>query len=210
MSGDVVLLRAPADSIFARGFAQLARLPVDTVPWALVGGLGVAARLAGAFRATSDIDAVSPDVDDLVEMLVRSGGVRTGGRVRLQGVPVDAIPVPGSGGGRLPNARSWAFDTATPVRVVVLGPDGETLADANPAVATRAALVLMKLESAVHGYDRSAAKQATDIYDVLRLIAPALAILGAELASAPRALRADAAQCARTRLIRDPPRRSGT
>jgi hypothetical protein len=204
VSGDVVHLRAPAGSIFTRAFEELGAVPAASVRWALIGGLAVSVRLSLAHRATHDVDAMSTHPDDLVELLVRAGGVKSGGLVRLHDVPIDPVPAPGEGKGRLPAARSWAFDGATAVDVLVSDAANERRATARPLVATTAGLVLLKLESSVHAFDRSAAKRATDVYDVLRLFAADVEAFHAEAAHAPRPLRADAAQCARERLLRNP------
>jgi hypothetical protein len=204
VSGEPVFLQASADSIFARAFGELSAVPPGSVQWALVGGIAVGARLALAHRATHDVDAVSPRPDELVELLVEAGGVKSHGMVKLHGVLIEPLPIPGEGAGQLPTARQWAFDTATELHIVVRDPAGARLADASPRVAGAAGLVLLKLESAVHAFDRSAAKRATDVYDVLRLYAVGSYWVTAAVAGAPRALRADAAQCARDRLLANP------
>lgn len=210
MSGETAYLLSPADSFFAKAFAQLATLSTDTVTWVLVGGLAVSARLGTSsqvrspHRATTDVDAVAEDLHELFALLGREGGKKTEGRVMLHGVPVDALPVPGTGAGRLPDARAWAYRSAEPLRIVVSDPDGVLLATAEPRVATAAGLILLKLESAVHAYDRTARKRATDVYDVLRLYSSGAAAFTGAIGDVPHALKADAAQCARDRLIRSP------
>jgi hypothetical protein len=67
---EVVLLLEDDNSGRVAAYIQtLRRLPNDP-PWILVSGLAVNARVGRTYRATNDIDTVSPDQDRLVEILV--------------------------------------------------------------------------------------------------------------------------------------------
>ncbi|WP_218974396.1 hypothetical protein [Streptomyces sp. NP160] len=87
------------------------------------------------------------------------------------------------------SSHAWAHDSATPVAVSAVQADG-TLVTARTLVATPGPLVAMKLQAAT---DRGAAKQGTDLQDVVRLVLdPDLSsTLLDQLAGCPDQLAAD-------------------
>jgi hypothetical protein len=204
VSGDDVRLLGPAA---ARLVAAVARL--EGRDFALVGGLAAMVRIGSAHRATADVDSVfdNPDDPPTTVLLIRSGiAERTAAvqRVVIDGTTVDVIdtePLP-TDVAALPEsphdrlfvcAHRFAYETATPVRVVADG------GEATIAVATPAALVAMKAHALAFGSrQRRATKRVSDLHDLYRLV-ERHPRCGAELAGAPwqlgaqvlAALRAD-------------------
>jgi hypothetical protein len=155
------------------------------VPLALVGGLAVSCRLGTAHRSTADVDVVVGDptvvsAGSAADNLVASGvGRRERSasvvRVIVDGTkveiietttvdPAEAVDIEPARARLFVLAHRWALESATPVRISVVGTDVES----EVRVATAAALVAMKL----HAFqDRSDdRKRASDAWDLFRLI----------------------------------------
>ena len=144
----------------------------------LVGGLAVICRLPAPHRATSDLDAVDRRATtqrSQLELLTSAGGTPSGpAGVRVQTpngeVQVDLLDVtdadlealPDDASGRLyVQSHAWAASTAS-----VLTLHAEGLEALEVKVAEPGPLIAMKLQSI---QDRSAAKEGTDLLDILRL-----------------------------------------
>jgi len=172
------------------------------VPAALIGGLAVLARAAGAYRVTDDVDAVAePDVLGLVlaQHGERLGASWTVGGVKIDVVEVGTTPADQLARAALPDdeadrmfvlAHQWALDTATEMNIAACDDRGRVLADASCRVATPAALVAMKVQSAPRRSAAGRYKVASDYADVHRLLTrPALlAPTAGALAAAPHGL----------------------
>lgn len=98
-------------------------------------------------------------------------------------------------------SHAWAAATATPVLIRADGIAGLTVAVAKPGP-----LVAMKLQSVMN---RGAAKEATDLLDMVRLVLDSAAgpLVRTQLATADSQLQRDAARHAR-RCFQDPAQRS--
>jgi hypothetical protein len=184
VSGDAWYVRGGAE---VEALVRAAGLVVAHagVPVALIGGLAVSCRLGTAHRVTADVDVVVGDptvvsAGSAAENLVAAGvGQRDRGasvvRVVVEGTKVEIIETtavdPAVAAGIEPErarlfvlAHRWALESATPVRICVVGAGVES----DVRVATAAALVAMKL----HAFqDRSDdRKRASDAWDLFRLI----------------------------------------
>lgn len=155
----------------------LGRAPV------VVGGLAVLCRLSTPYRATTDLDIVdrrSAGTPQL-EVLRRASGAEDVepaavllptpfGEVRIDVLEVRQIeldrPSDDPGDRLHASAHAWAADTATPMTIRVHLPD-ETLVEVTTPVAEPGPLVAMKLQAVM---DRGAAKQGTDLHDIVRLV----------------------------------------
>lgn len=153
-------------------------------PFTLVGGLAVLSRLGAAYRVTTDLDTVNrraPDEKPQLEVLVESGGRRSGpAGVRISTprgeVQVDVLEVSDHELERLPDdptgrlsvlSHAWAAESATPMVITMAGPGGAPETDGvRTRVATPGPLIAMKLQAIM---DRSAAKERTDLLDIIYL-----------------------------------------
>lgn len=181
--GPVVLLAGEAIEGLVRAIAQMAS--ADLGPYAIVGGVAVAARLGQAHRVTRDVDTVV-DQDHIpaaiaVLRALSSATVDPAGglhRVLLQGTKVELLEV-----GRMPAAaelgelserqrlfvssHSWALATATPLTIALTGSDR---IQATAPFATPAALVAMKLHAIQDRSGAGQAKRAGDAWDLHQLL----------------------------------------
>ena len=152
----------------------------------IIGGLAVMSRLGTAHRVTRDLDALrertagSPTGLELLAAARATAIDEVGGLVPTDRGPVrvdvlDAPPLDPSRHAEDPTDRleasafDWALRTATPIRFRATASSSPREADAAEAVALVARpgpLVAMKLKAAV---DRSSAKEATDLLDVVLL-----------------------------------------
>jgi predicted nucleotidyltransferase len=174
----VTLLGAEA----SRLIVALKRLADDALPFTLVGGLAVLARLAAVnpYRATGDIDAVTlgHDRDDFLEVLKGPGiePAPKGDRLLIGDVEVDIIPtgeIDLNGFENIPEndaifvlSHHWAMTTSRPLTIA----DG-TGATATCPTAVPPALVAMKLCSVENrGNDRpeKVASDSRDLYFLLQ------------------------------------------
>ncbi len=154
----------------------------------IVGGLAVMCRLRNAHRITEDLDALhrrQAGATSGLELLRAAGATgmnEVGGLIPTArgAVRVDVLE---AGGGDLDReftdptdrleatAHHWTLQTATPVLIraevdLLVGSSQEVL-KATALVARPGPLVAMKLKASV---DRTSAKTATDLLDVVRLV----------------------------------------
>lgn len=173
MSGDSVFLVAEVDSVAYRAVARLAEVAPGLPGFALIGGLAVITRLGQAHRATNDVDTVSDDQAGLLDVLVADGLDRQGDSVMLDAdLKLDVIDVSEGDPDYLPYAtHRFAFDTRTPVELVVRSRrEGPSVA-ATIDVARSSALVAIKLGiSEGVGRQRDPRKVGSDAFDVARLL----------------------------------------
>lgn len=144
----------------------------------LVGGLAVMCRLSTPYRATTDLDTVdrrTGDQQSQLELLVAAGASPSGPsgvvvQTRFGSVQVDVLHVTDADIHDLPDdptdrlhvlAHAWAAATAT--ELVLSATEMPRLA---VAVAESGALIAMKLQSIMN---RGAAKEGTDLLDIVRL-----------------------------------------
>ena len=176
MSGEATVhLRGPAMLPLIRAAARMA--VADLGPFAVVGGVAVAARLGRAHRATVDIDTVVDDdtppsaLDVLRHLDGASDDDGPAYRVYLDGTKVEVI---GTGTVTEPDLQGlddrqilfvaghrWALETATPVTLTDDGGIRATL-----PLARASALVAMKLGAigdrrAAGGLDKRALTRGT-------------------------------------------------
>jgi hypothetical protein len=147
-------------------------------PVVLTGGLAVICRLGNPYRATSDVDTVDRrrnDEPSQLDLLIRTGATPSGpsgalvdtsaGRVQIDVLEItDAAldQLPDDPTGRLHVlAHNWAASTASPMMLQIQG-----LPPVIVQVAQAGALIAMKLQSLM---DRGAAKEASDLLDIVRL-----------------------------------------
>lgn len=181
----------------------------------IVGGLAVMIRLGTSHRATQDLDALrrrheggatgleflsaagATEMDEVGGILATDRGevrvdVLESGPHELDRTFTDATD-------RLEaTAHLWTLETATPVLITATAIEakgGSTAVDTTQAealVARPGPLVAMKMKASV---DRFAAKEATDLLDVVRLVTdPATAgLVASEFAAGDPQLRADVA-----------------
>jgi len=184
VSGDVRFLQGGAD---IESLVRAAGLVVQHagVRTAVIGGLAVSCRLAVAHRATGDVDIVT-DAPSVVaagtaaENLVAAGvaerevGVEVV-RLFVQGTKVEIIETtpydPADVADVEPDAarlfvlsHRWALETASPLRIGVVG----RVIEIEVPVATSPALVAMKLHAVQDRNDDR--KRASDAWDLFRLI----------------------------------------
>ena len=188
MSGDPPTIGLVADAggmleRLVRGLAIVADSPMPR--WALVGGLAVMVQLAEAHRATDDLDSAADNdeggLDAAIAVLVHSGQARQeeGRLVLANGAVVDVIEVGAIDGDQLPDlddgnrwfsvSHVWAVDTAERRRLVVFEDGGRPITETAAPIAQPGPLVAMKLQSH-RARQRRPEKQASDIYDVYRLL----------------------------------------
>ena len=151
-------------------------------PPVIVGGLAVLSRLSSPYRATTDLDVVDRlrSEQPHLEVLRAADGaepVEPAGVVlptSFGPVKVDILEVrqaeldrpSDDPGDRLhAAAHAWAHDTATDLTIRVACSDGRMVEVTTP-VAEPGPLIAMKLQSVMN---RPAAKQGTDLLDIVRL-----------------------------------------
>lgn len=171
----------------------------------VVGGLAVVCRLIHPYRATSDLDTVNrrqAGEPAQLELLLASGAEASGVSGALVPttagpVQVDILEVTDADLAQLPDdptdrlhvlSHAWAAMSATSVTIRT-----SDLPDLTVAVAEPGPLIAMKLQAIMN---RGAAKEATDLLDIIRLcLEPATrTVLLEQLANADDLLRADAAR----------------
>jgi hypothetical protein len=181
--GPHVLLTGEAIDGLVRAIAQMSS--ADLGPYAIVGGIAVAARLGQAHRVTRDVDTVVdqdhlPAAIAVLRALPSATDDPAGGphRILLQGTMVEVMEVglmpEADDLGLLPErqrlfvtAHSWALATATQSTLVTVGPDS---ARATAPFATPAALVAMKLHAIQDRSGDGQAKRAGDAWDLHQLL----------------------------------------
>lgn len=207
MSGEILLLDGPGGSA-SRLVGALHTLTEEVPPseFALIGGLAVMTRLGRVHRVTDDLDAAAQSVDGGPSRLSILVGGGESGRARhpVEGVKVDCIDVGSTPAadidpGSLPEdqfdrafilAHRWALDSATPASLTVVSGERVPLATVTCRVATPAALVAMKLQSAPRRRAERAHKGPNDYGDLYALLTrpESLAGIAADLPGAPHGL----------------------
>jgi hypothetical protein len=197
-----IALTGPAMVPLVGAIAALAESGLGT--YAVVGGVGVAARLGRAHRATADVDTVVDETTppDAVEALLSRADAKPdpttphrvyigSTRVEILGVePLDETDLDG-----IPDddalfvaAHSWALETATPLTIVAAA-DERVMATA--PFATPGALLAMKLHAIQTRSPSSGDKRSSDAWDLYRLLLDldAAGTVRRQLADAPPPLR---------------------
>ena len=171
----------------------------------VIGGLAVVCRLRVPHRATTDLDTVSRRAAEQMPQLELLAGFssveRVGpvgvliptpaGRVRVDVLEISEDEIahpPDEPSGRLyVMSHAWASETSTPVTI-----RADNSADINVLVAEPGPLVAMKLQSLP---DRTIAKEATDLFDIVRLVLDREtgAVVRQQLSAADVQLKADTA-----------------
>lgn len=171
-------------------------------PVVLIGGLAVVCRLGRPHRATADLDAVDRrrgDQTSQLDLLISAGATPRGpaGALLETGagaVEIDVLEVTDAALNDLPDdptgrlhimAHNWAAATASLMTLRTPGLPPVTVLVAQPGP-----LVAMKLQSLM---DRGAAKEASDLFDVVRLTLDPVAGIAVrqQLSTADPQLRAD-------------------
>lgn len=183
MSGEVALIDSGDGAI-----SQLIRTATTLFnsprfhPAALVGGLAVTVRLASVHRATNDIDTVSEGQGprDLALQYLGDRDAAEANRIEVEGVTVDVMatwPLPDHSD-ELPEVdldrlfvvgHRWALDSATPVVIDAVSPDGAVLESGEVIVATVPALIACKLHAIADRKGPSTSKRESDALDLVRL-----------------------------------------
>jgi len=193
-------------------------------PAALIGGLAVLARLGGAYRVTNDVDAVSEP--GALAVVLAQRGEAIGSSWTVRGVKIDVVEVDTTPAERLQPAElpedeadrmfvlahQWALDTSTRLELVACDERLRRLASASCLVATPAALVAMKVQSAPRRSAAGRYKGASDYADVHRLLTHPglLSPVAAALAAAPHDLGKWVAAELERRFVGDAERVAGT
>jgi len=207
VSGEILLLDGPGGSA-SRLVGALHTLAEEVPPseFALIGGLAVMTRLGRVHRVTDDLDAAAQSVDGGPSRLsVLVGGGESGrarypiGGVKVDCIDVGSIPAADLDPGALPEdqfgrafvlAHRWALDSAAPASLTVVSGERVPLATATCRVATPAALVAMKLQSAPRRRAERVHKGPNDYGDLYALFMQpeSLAGIAADLPGAPHGL----------------------
>jgi hypothetical protein len=151
-------------------------------PPVIVGGLAVLSRLSSPYRATVDLDVVDRLLGEVPQLEVLRAAVGAEsvepaavvlptvyGPVKVDVLEVRQVeldqPSDDPGDRLHASSHAWANDTASDVTIEVRRVDGQYLEVTTP-VAEPGPLIAMKLQAVMN---RSAAKQGTDLSDILRL-----------------------------------------
>lgn len=182
MSGEVALLGDPQGKLeeLVQAVVHFERVGL-AVPYALVGGLAVTARLATRHRPTFDVDTVYVESEiDVVQVLVDNGAERQGDGVVLpQGVKLDLIAVGYLDPAGLPVdprqrafvlSHRWALDSADAMTLQVIDEAGGVTVQVQAPVASASALVATKLQSTLSRREALRHKRASDVFDLYRLL----------------------------------------
>ncbi|MGN6610296.1 MAG: prevent-host-death protein [Angustibacter sp.] len=180
MSGSRVLFIGDAMAAVVQGVTQVRALTGR--PPIIVGGLAVLSRLSNPYRATTDLDVVDRLLGDAPQLQVLRAAAGAEpveptsvvlptvyGPVRIDVLEVRQVeldqPSDDPGDRLHAAAHGWANDTASDVTIEVRRTDGQHIEVTTP-VAEPGPLIAMKLQAVMN---RSAAKQGTDLGDILRL-----------------------------------------
>ena len=228
MSGEVRLLDENGET--RRLLLALERLVTSVSPehFALIGGLAVMARLGQAHRGTQDIDttvdqqgAIPSELDVVVDAdTAPYEGGRAGRRVKIDSIEVGYTPAADLNPADLPDeefprafvlSHRWAFDTASALALRCLqrqGPDTVVAC----RVASPAALVAMKLQSAPRRPGARVHKAANDYLDLALLLSNLVLLpqIVTELAHSPHGLGAWCAERIRNDFVDDAARISSS
>lgn len=179
----------PSVTLFgpATGALVMAIPEIETLtgrPVTLVGGLAVLCRLSRAYRATSDVDTANRRAKDersQLSVLLDSGARRQGpSGVRISTsrgeVQVDVLEVSDDELKNLPDdpndrlhvmSHAWGIASASSMVINVADAGTSKLEAVNVRVAAPGPLIAMKIQAVMN---RSSAKEATDLLDIVRLM----------------------------------------
>ncbi len=220
MSGEIRLVDENGET--RRLLLALETLVASVSPehFALIGGLAVMARLGRAHRGTQDIDtavdqegAIPSGLVVVVDTDAPAGKGRAGLRVKVDSIEVGDTSAVDLNLEDLPEeafprafvlSHRWAFDTASELTLRCLqrqGPD--TIVECR--VATPAALVAMKLQSAPRRPPARVQKAANDYLDLTLLLSNLvlLPLIIADLAESPHGLGVWCAERIRNDFVDD-------
>lgn len=218
MSGELLRLVAPPESLTAQLVRTLQRLPEEGLgDFCVIGGLAVLCRVGTLYRATSDLDTVIDDGPAIAALRARPSVEVTTNGVSIDGTTVDMIEIgPVDDPDQLPDdpilrlfvvAHRFAYDSSSRVDIEVIDRRGPTAAGTRASVdmATPAALVAMKLSSYPSRHGVGIVKQGSDLQDLLALLEHhnVDGDLGRTLAEAPFGMAELCADAARTLLVDD-------
>ncbi|WP_198955159.1 hypothetical protein [Kineosporia sp. R_H_3] len=180
MSGDRATFLGDQLAAVVQAIAQVA----DSLgqPPVVVGGLAVLARLSTPHRATVDLDVVDRMLGPIphLEVLRAVEGATAEepaavllptplGMVKVDVLQVRQVeldhPSDDPGDRLHASAHAWAYDTATPMTLEVIGTATADVAVTTP-VAEPGPLIAMKLQAVMN---RAADKQGTDLLDIVRI-----------------------------------------
>lgn len=181
VSGSRVRFIGDAMAAVVQGVAEVSALIGQ--PPVVVGGLAVMCRLSAPYRATTDLDVVDRRLGEIPQLEVlraaRGAQIVEPAAVLLPTpygpVKVDVLEVrqveldipSDDPGDRLhASSHAWANEAATYFTIEVHTREGD-MVSASALVAEPGPLVAMKLQAVMN---RSAAKQGTDLQDILRLV----------------------------------------
>ena len=176
MPGEAVTLAGDRGGRIRSFVAALARFPAEP-QWAVVGGFAVNVRI------TNDIDTVSRDQTNLVEILVAEPDADRLAAARLQleqdgtAVVVEVMadtsdtPLPAEASERaFALARRMALATSEPTELIVVE-DRDVIAKATAPIATTSALIALKAVAIPRrSQSTSPQKVGSDIHDLVRLV----------------------------------------
>lgn len=182
MPGERVTLAGDIGGRIRAFVAALGRFP-DEPPWVVVGGFAVNVRISQVHRLTNDIDTISSQQAELVEILLaQTGSERLDhAKLRFTGTDpaVDIDVMDDTAGQRLPAERSdrafalarrYAMDTREQLAMAVIDDNSVTVETLSP-VATVAALVALKAVSMPRRADGNHPEKAiSDAHDLVRLV----------------------------------------
>jgi hypothetical protein len=178
------------------------------------------ARLGQPHRGTQDIDTATPnerelpaDVDIAADIAGTTGAGFSGTTVKVDSIDVGDIPILNIARAELPDdplsrafvvSHRWAFDTASDLTIRCSAQNGAS-ANVTCGVATPAALVAMKLQSAPQRRPARIHKSANDYLDLMLLLSHLGLIpqIAAGLTNAPHNLGAWCAERVRLEFIAD-------
>lgn len=181
MSGKRVTFIGDAMAAVVQGVEEVRAL-IGQRP-VVVGGLAVMCRLSNPYRATTDLDVVDRLLGQVPQLQVLRGArgaepvepasvllPTVYGQVKVDVLEVRQIEIDQPSddpGDRLHAfAHAWASDSATEVTIEVAPLSGAHV-EVTALVAEPGPLVAMKLQAIMN---RAAAKQGTDLQDIIRLI----------------------------------------
>lgn len=182
MSGEQVVLLGDSEGRLRSFVSALERFPAEP-EWVVIGGFAVNVRVSYAHRLTNDLDTLSRDQTEFVDILVETPGSERVGAGRLRftegGAQVnidvmadttDAALLGEPSDRAFALARRLALASAEPTELVVIERT-QTVAAATAPVATSAALIALKAVAIPRrAGGASPAKVGSDIHDLVRLV----------------------------------------
>ena len=203
MAGERVILAGDTGGRIRSFVSALERFP-DSPPWVVVGGFAVNVRISQVHRLTNDLDTISAQQSELIEILLAQPGADRLDHAKLrftgEAPAVDIDVMDDTSGHPLPLepsdrafalARRYAMQTREQLAIVVTE-GAEVSVEVTAPVASVAALVALKSVSMPRRIaSNHPEKVASDAHDLVRLVegrdlhalAQLLAATGEELGS---------------------------